>query len=121
MSISSIQIIPKTSKHTHRRINTPFTHFVHIYLLPYSRFIIVTTKQRIVTGITNTVGRILAGIIADHTKLDALTINNAALVISSILLFCEPFCTEYWSLLVFASLYGLCCGRCEVGRAVFDW
>ncbi|KAK3107134.1 hypothetical protein FSP39_007911 [Pinctada imbricata] len=61
-----------------------------------------------VIGITNTVGRILAGIIADHTKLDALTINNVALVISSILLFFEPFCTEYWSLLVFASLYGLC-------------
>lgn len=61
-----------------------------------------------VIGITNTVGRILSGVLADLTKVDALIINNVALVISAVLLFLEPFCTTYPLLVLFAALYGLC-------------
>lgn len=61
-----------------------------------------------VIGITNTVGRILSGVIADVTKVDALIINNVALVLSAVLLFLEPFCTTYPLLVLFAALYGLC-------------
>lgn len=60
------------------------------------------------SGITNTVGRILSGVIADVTKVDALIINNVALVFSAVLLFVEPFCTTYPLLVLFAALYGLC-------------
>ncbi|XP_061169913.1 monocarboxylate transporter 14-like [Saccostrea echinata] len=61
-----------------------------------------------VIGITNTVGRILSGVLADLTKVDALIINNVALVISAVLLFLEPLCTTYPLLILFAALYGLC-------------
>ncbi|XP_022323778.2 monocarboxylate transporter 14-like [Crassostrea virginica] len=61
-----------------------------------------------VIGITNTIGRILSGVIADVTKVDALIINNVALVISAVLLFLEPLCTTYALLVLFAALYGLC-------------
>lgn len=53
-------------------------------------------------------GRILSGVIADVTKVDALIINNVALVFSAVLLFVEPFCTTYPLLVLFAALYGLC-------------
>lgn len=63
-------------------------------------------------GITNTIGRILSGVIADVTKVDALIINNVALVISAVLLFLEPLCTTYALLVLFAALYGLCVCKC---------
>lgn len=66
------------------------------------------------SGITNTVGRILSGVIADVTKVDALIINNVALVCSAVLLFVEPFCTTYPLLVLFAALYGLCVCKCLI-------
>lgn len=66
------------------------------------------------SGITNTVGRILSGVIADVTKVDALIINNVALVFSAVLLFVEPFCTTYPLLVLFAALYGLCVCKCLI-------
>lgn len=66
------------------------------------------------SGITNTVGRILSGVIADVTKVDALIINNVALVLSAVLLFVEPFCTTYPLLVLFAALYGLCVCKCLI-------
>lgn len=50
----------------------------------------------------------MSGVIADVTKVDALIINNVALVFSAVLLFVEPFCTTYPLLVLFAALYGLC-------------
>lgn len=61
-----------------------------------------------VIGIANTIGRVLSGIIADHKKVDALVINNVALVISTISLFLQPLCTTYELLIVFSVVYGLC-------------
>lgn len=62
-------------------------------------------------GITNTIGRLLSGLLVDIFKLNALVINNTALVVSAILLFVEPFCTTYELLVTFAVLYGLCVGK----------
>ncbi|XP_062570450.1 monocarboxylate transporter 14-like [Saccostrea cucullata] len=61
-----------------------------------------------IIGITNTVGRILSGLLVDIFKLDALVINNVALVLSAVLLFVEPLCHTYELLCAFAAVYGLC-------------
>ncbi|XP_048777927.2 monocarboxylate transporter 12-like isoform X2 [Ostrea edulis] len=61
-----------------------------------------------VIGIANTVGRLLSGLLVDIFKLDALVINNIALVLSAVLLFVEPFCEAYELLIGFSVLYGLC-------------
>lgn len=61
-----------------------------------------------VIGIANTIGRILAGLLADMKNVDALVINNVALIISSISLFLQPLCTTYELLIVFSVVYGLC-------------
>lgn len=59
-------------------------------------------------------GAVLSGVIADVTKVDALIINNVALVFSAVLLFVEPFCTTYPLLVLFAALYGLCVCKCLI-------
>ncbi|XP_048777915.1 monocarboxylate transporter 12-like [Ostrea edulis] len=61
-----------------------------------------------IIGITNTVGRIASGLLVDIFKLDALVINNVALVLSAVLLFVEPFCKTYELLIGFSVLYGFC-------------
>lgn len=61
-----------------------------------------------VIGITNTIGRILSGLLADTKRVDALVINNVALVISGISLFLEPLCNTYETLIIFSVVYGLC-------------
>lgn len=59
-------------------------------------------------GIANTVGRIASGFLADLKNVDALVINNVALVISGISLFLQPLCVTYELLIVFSVVYGLC-------------
>ncbi|KAJ8316294.1 hypothetical protein KUTeg_006308 [Tegillarca granosa] len=61
-----------------------------------------------VIGITNTIGRILAGFLADLRHVDSLVLNNVAMVIGGVSLLLEPFCLSYGLLITFASVYGLC-------------
>lgn len=62
-----------------------------------------------IIGITNTVGRILSGFLANLKNVNALVINNVALVIASVALALQPFCTVYPALVVFCLVFGLCC------------
>ncbi|XP_060073573.1 monocarboxylate transporter 14-like [Ylistrum balloti] len=61
-----------------------------------------------IIGITNTIGRVLSGFLADLKFVDSLVINNIALVISAVSLFLQPLCTTYETLIIFAAVYGLC-------------
>lgn len=63
------------------------------------------------SGITNTIGRILSGFLANLKNVNALVINNVALVIASVALALQPFCTVYPALVVFCVVFGLCCGE----------
>ena len=63
-----------------------------------------------IIGITNTIGRVTSGMIANLKNVDALVVNNVALIIASVVLLLEPFCTVYWALILFAVIFGLCVG-----------
>jgi hypothetical protein len=43
-------------------------------------------------------------------NVNALVINNVALVIASMTLALQPFCTAYPALVVFCVVFGFCCG-----------
>ena len=43
-------------------------------------------------------------------NVNALVINNVALVIASVALCLQPFCTDYPALVVFCVVFGFCCG-----------
>ncbi|XP_041373530.1 monocarboxylate transporter 14-like [Gigantopelta aegis] len=61
-----------------------------------------------VIGITNTIGRVLAGFLADLRKVDSLVINNIAMVILGVGTMLAPLCDTYALFCVFAAVFGLC-------------
>ena len=65
-----------------------------------------------ILGITNTVGRVLAGWVSDRPWADCLLINNLALVVGGISTTMVPLCTHYWMLATYASIFGMCIGTC---------
>ena len=62
-------------------------------------------------GITNTVGRVLTGFLANTNKIDALIINNIAMVVCSLATFFTPFCYSYELLCLASALFGFCVGQ----------
>lgn len=60
-----------------------------------------------VIGITNTVGRVACGYVADFPKVDSLLLNNICLVISTIAVAATPFCTSLTSFIVMAIFFGI--------------
>ena len=60
-----------------------------------------------IIGISNTLGRILAGWLSDLSCVDSLCVVNAALVLSSISVFSMPFLTQYVTFTIISSLFGL--------------
>lgn len=61
-----------------------------------------------IIGITNTVGRVLTGILANLNKIDSLVINNVAMLVCGVATFVCPFCDDYYLLCVMAAVFGLC-------------
>ncbi|GFU52572.1 monocarboxylate transporter 13 [Nephila pilipes] len=60
-----------------------------------------------VIGITNTVGRLLFGWIADRPGVSALLVNNVSIVLTGLCVFCLPFCTTYTTIVIDCVLFGL--------------
>lgn len=60
-----------------------------------------------VIGITNTVGRVFCGYIADFPKVDSLLLNNICLVISTVAVGLTPFCKSYASYVTMAIFFGI--------------
>ena len=62
------------------------------------------------TGITNTVGRILSGVLADLKSVNALMLNNVCMLIAGISIMLAPFAESYPMLVIFSSVFGLTTG-----------
>lgn len=60
-----------------------------------------------IIGITNTVGRIFCGYIADFPCVNSLLLNNICLIISTLSIAAMPFCFEYWSYVVVSIFFGI--------------
>ncbi|KFB53189.1 AGAP003206-PA-like protein [Anopheles sinensis] len=60
-----------------------------------------------IIGITNTVGRIVCGYVADFPQVDALFLNNICLVISTVAVALTPFCHSYAAYVVMAIAFGI--------------
>ena len=65
-----------------------------------------------ILGITNTVGRVLAGWASDRPWADCLLINNVALIVGGATTVVVPACSLYWQLVLYASIFGMCIGQC---------
>ncbi|XP_023338137.1 monocarboxylate transporter 2 [Eurytemora carolleeae] len=60
-----------------------------------------------VIGISNTVGRILTGLLADQPWSNALTLTSLSLILSSVCVFLFPFVTTYTVFIILSSVFGL--------------
>ncbi|XP_053408557.1 monocarboxylate transporter 14-like isoform X1 [Mercenaria mercenaria] len=60
-----------------------------------------------VIGITNTVGRIISGVLADLNSVNSLMLNNVNMLIAGVCIFLTPFCNTYPLLVVAALVFGL--------------
>lgn len=63
-----------------------------------------------IIGITNTVGRIACGYVADFPWVNSLFLNNICLVISTFAVGLTPFCSSYGSYIVMAIFFGIAVG-----------
>ena len=61
-----------------------------------------------VIGISNTVGRILCGALADFVWVDSLFIINFSFLLSAVCLFIFPFLTTFTEFLILSLIFGLC-------------
>ena len=62
---------------------------------------------RLFTGISNTIGRVLAGWFSDFSWVDSLLVTNFAILLSGVSTFVLPFCSTYGSFVFVALLFGL--------------
>uniref|UniRef100_A0A336N0X6 CSON009264 protein n=1 Tax=Culicoides sonorensis TaxID=179676 RepID=A0A336N0X6_CULSO len=83
----------------------PFVYLVDAAVLngiePKSASLLIS-----IIGITNTVGRIGCGYIADFPQVNSLLLNNICLVLSTIAVAAVPLCSSYTSYIIVAILFG---------------
>ncbi|KAK6631720.1 hypothetical protein RUM43_013784 [Polyplax serrata] len=60
-----------------------------------------------VIGITNTIGRVTCGYVADFPKVDSLFLNNICLVISTLAVAATPLCSDFTSYIVMSIFFGV--------------
>lgn len=61
-----------------------------------------------VCGITNTIGRVLSGALADFKWVNSLLLHNLALIFAGLACFLNMYCTSYGFMCAFAAFFGLC-------------
>ncbi|KAB7502770.1 Monocarboxylate transporter 12, partial [Armadillidium nasatum] len=59
-----------------------------------------------IIGITNTIGRVLSGLIADIPKVDPLWVNNLSIIFSGVCMFLTPFANSFGSFVAIAVFFG---------------
>ena len=76
------------------------------------------------TGIANTIGRVLCGWVSDRPWADPLLINNIALMVGGAATVASPFCTNYGMFATYAALFGLGIGKSQkddvIVQEIFD-
>ncbi|XP_037780744.1 uncharacterized protein LOC119577127 isoform X2 [Penaeus monodon] len=59
-----------------------------------------------IIGITNTIGRVLSGLIADIPKVSALWVNNICIILSGVCVFLTPFASSYGAFVTISLFFG---------------
>lgn len=60
-----------------------------------------------IIGITNTIGRVACGYVADFPQVDSLLLNNICLIISTLAVAATPFCHTYAAYIVMSIFFGI--------------
>ncbi|XP_020280359.1 monocarboxylate transporter 12 isoform X3 [Pseudomyrmex gracilis] len=60
-----------------------------------------------IIGITNTIGRVACGYVADFPQVDSLLLNNICLIISTVAVASTPFCHSYAAYIAMSIFFGI--------------
>ncbi|XP_064618464.1 monocarboxylate transporter 12-B-like [Liolophura sinensis] len=60
-----------------------------------------------ILGITNTIGRIISGLLSDRSWVDCVLVNNTTLIFGGLITIAVPFLSTFLHLAIYAALYGL--------------
>jgi predicted MFS family arabinose efflux permease len=60
-----------------------------------------------IIGITNTIGRVVVGYVADFPQVNALLMNNICLVVSTIAVAATPLCSSYAAYITMSIFFGI--------------
>lgn len=61
-----------------------------------------------IIGVTNTIGRVLSGMVSDLPQVNSLFMNNVCILLSGICVLAVPFCSSsYYSYVAVAIFFGL--------------
>lgn len=85
-----------------------YTPFVYLPAAAEAKGVDKTAATFLVSiiGITNTVGRVLSGLVADIPCVSALMVNNVCIVASGLCVFLTPFATTYGSFCTISVFFG---------------
>lgn len=64
-----------------------------------------------IIGIVNMIGRIFFGYLSDLPPIDPLTVIYTCTAITSVIIFCLPFCSNYIAFCTVATIFGLFSGN----------
>ena len=64
----------------------------------------------VVIGVANTIGRVILGYLSDKTWINRLWVYNICLSICGIATVLSAFCYDFWSLAIYAAVFGFTIG-----------
>ncbi|KAK9882548.1 hypothetical protein WA026_021895 [Henosepilachna vigintioctopunctata] len=86
----------------------------YVYIVPRAKSLGLSGKEGstliAIVGIANTIGRIVLGYLSDKTWVNRLHVYNWSLTICGISTMLSAFCTDFYSLAIYASVFG-----CTIG------
>lgn len=65
----------------------------------------------VLIGVTNTIGRVICGWIADRPWTSSLQLNNGSLIVAGITTMLCALGYDYWHLRLYAACFGFCVGE----------
>ena len=63
------------------------------------------------SGITNTIGRVMSGWLADYSWVNSLLLHNIMMILGGVACILNMFATTYAAMCVFCAFFGLCVGE----------
>ena len=118
------KMIPIQKMHTmqeqieYARMHTFLHTFLHSVLhsiFCYTHWATKTTLKYttipIIPGITNTIGRVLAGFLADFQQINSLFLHNNMMILGGMACILNMFATTYQGMIAFCAFFGLSVGK----------
>ena len=71
----------------------------------------VWSNHVLFSGISNTFGRIVSGVVSDLPRMSALLVNNVCLIVAGVATMLCPYCDDYTAMIVYAAVFGFFLGK----------